>query len=616
MSRRRFNSAERVALWLAADGRCQSCGIELQPGWHADHVNPYSKGGPTDVINGAALCPSCNMKKGDTSMSISQLRAWQKDALEKFLSTDRDFLVEATPGAGKTRMALAAAHELISSGHIRRIIVVVPSVNLQSQWSRAAAESGLDVTGTMKNADGSIAAAKHGAVVTYPQVASQPDLWRHITAQAATLVVLDEIHHAGDEENSTWGAALRTAFAVAPRRLMLSGTPFRTDGAPIPFVRYDDQGYAISDEGLTYGEAVRDGVVRPVRYEILDGRADWIDFGTQVSVNLSEAKQKDIPDALKVLYDPRQEWIPSVFRRANDELTRAREEMPDAGGLVLAPSQWHAEQYGRIMTAISGEQTTVIHSTVEDAGAQLRAFSAGSDRWIVAVKMVSEGVDIPRLAVGVYASRDMTEMWFRQVTGRFVRVRGDEDYMTATIFIPHVKVLMDLAERIEQEAQVALREAEQEASDRADREERTLELSFIEPLAASESVLTGAIVAGEAISDAELERAKEYIERIGGSMRAVHPVDAVKLLRLANPTAPTAQTVVRIPPSDVTGDQLRQSLRRQLSALVGRYAYATEQPHSHIHAQLNRMYGGKVATATVDELRKRITSVEEWIEAY
>lgn len=616
MSRRRFNSAERVALWLAADGRCQSCGIELQPGWHADHVNPYSKGGPTDVINGAALCPSCNTKKGDTSMSISQLRAWQKDALKKFLSTDRDFLVEATPGAGKTRMALAAAHELISSGHIRRIIVVVPSVNLQSQWSRAAAESGLDVTGTMKNADGSIAAAKHGAVVTYPQVASQPDLWRHITAQAATLVVLDEIHHAGDEENSTWGAALRTAFAVAPRRLMLSGTPFRTDGAPIPFVRYDDQGYAISDEGLTYGEAVRDGVVRPVRYEILDGRADWIDFGTQVSVNLSEAKQKDIPDALKVLYDPRQEWIPSVFRRANDELTRAREEMPDAGGLVLAPSQWHAEQYGRIMTAISGEQTTVIHSTVEDAGAQLRAFSAGSDRWIVAVKMVSEGVDIPRLAVGVYASRDMTEMWFRQVTGRFVRVRGDEDYMTATIFIPHVKVLMDLAERIEQEAQVALREAEQEASDRADREERTLELSFIEPLAASESVLTGAIVAGEAISDAELERAKEYIERIGGSMRAVHPVDAVKLLRLANPTAPTAQTVVRIPPSDVTGDQLRQSLRRQLSALVGRYAYATEQPHSHIHAQLNRMYGGKVATATVDELRKRITSVEEWIEAY
>lgn len=614
--RRRFNSAQRVALWLAANGHCQMCGCELQPGWHADHVHPYSKGGSTDVINGAALCPSCNTKKGDTSMSISQLRAWQRDALEKFLSTDRDFLVEATPGAGKTRMALAAAHELISSGHIRRIIVVVPSVNLQSQWSRAAAESGLDVTGTMKNADGSIAAAKHGAVVTYPQVASQPDLWRHITAQAATLVVLDEIHHAGDEENSTWGAALRTAFAVAPRRLMLSGTPFRTDGAPIPFVRYDDQGYAISDEGLTYGEAVRDGVVRPVRYEILDGRADWIDFGMQVSVNLSEAKQKDIPDALKVLYDPRQEWIPSVFRRANDELTRAREEMPDAGGLVLAPSQWHAEQYGRIMTAISGEQTTVIHSTVEDAGAQLRAFSAGSDRWIVAVKMVSEGVDIPRLAVGVYASRDMTEMWFRQVTGRFVRVRGDEDYMTATIFIPHVKVLMDLAERIEQEAQVALREAEQEASDRADREERTLELSFIEPLAASESVLTGAIVAGEAISDAELERAKEYIERIGGSMRAVHPVDAVKLLRLANPTAPTAQTVVRIPPSDVTGDQLRQSLRRQLSALVGRYAYATEQPHSHIHAQLNRMYGGKVATATVDELRKRITSVEEWIEAY
>ena len=616
MSRRRFNSAERVALWLAAGGRCQGCGCELQPGWHADHVNPYSKGGPTDVINGAALCPSCNLKKGNTSMATQQLRAWQKDALDKFLSTERDFLVEATPGAGKTHMALAAAAELIGTGRVHRIIVVVPGVNLQSQWSRAASAVSLDVTGTMKNADGSISAARHGAVVTYPQVASQPDLWRRITSQSPTLVILDEIHHAGDEENSSWGAALRTAFDVAPRRLMLSGTPFRTDGAPIPFVRYDDQGYAISDEGLTYGEAVRQGVVRPVRYEILDGRADWIDFGTQVSVNLSEAKQKDIPDALKVLYDPRQEWIPSVFRRANDELTRAREEMPDAGGLVLAPSQWHAEQYARIMTAISGESTTVIHSEIEDAGAQLRGFSAGHDRWLVAVKMVSEGVDIPRLAVGVYASRDMTEMWFRQVTGRFVRVRGEDDYMTATIFVPHVKVLMDLAERIEQEAHVGLREAEQDASERADREERTLELSFIEPLAASESVLTGAIVAGEAISDAELSRAKEYIDRIGGSMRAVHPVEVAKLLRLASPAQPAAQTVVRIPPSDVTGDQLRQSLRRQLSTVVGRYAYATEQPHSHIHAQLNRMYGGKVATATVDDLRKRIAAVEEWIGTY
>jgi hypothetical protein len=126
--RRRFNVRERTALYLAADGRCSECGAELEPGWHGDHVNPWSRGGRTDVINGQALCPACNLKKGNTV----ELRDWQRDALDDFLtSPSDDFLVVAVPGAGKTRLSLAAALALIDQAKVERIIVVVPTSHLR-----------------------------------------------------------------------------------------------------------------------------------------------------------------------------------------------------------------------------------------------------------------------------------------------------------------------------------------------------------------------------------------------------------------------------------------------------------------------------------------------------
>ena len=62
--RRAFSTSERVALLLAAEGRCAECGGELEPGWHGDHVTAYSRGGETRAANGQALCPRCNLKKG------------------------------------------------------------------------------------------------------------------------------------------------------------------------------------------------------------------------------------------------------------------------------------------------------------------------------------------------------------------------------------------------------------------------------------------------------------------------------------------------------------------------------------------------------------------------
>ena len=55
---------------------------------------------------------------------------------------------------------------------------------------------------------------------------------------------------------------------------------------------------------------------------------------------------------------------------------------------------------------------------------------------MVAVRMVSEGVDVPRLAVGVYATTTTTPLFFAQAVGRFVRARKRGE--TASVFLPSV----------------------------------------------------------------------------------------------------------------------------------------------------------------------------------
>ena len=95
--RRAFNSRERFALYSAANGKCTLCGTELEAGWHADHINPYSRGGPTDVINGAALCPPCNQQKGNKIMTDPRDR-WQAETFEVFFELRKDsFLIDACP---------------------------------------------------------------------------------------------------------------------------------------------------------------------------------------------------------------------------------------------------------------------------------------------------------------------------------------------------------------------------------------------------------------------------------------------------------------------------------------------------------------------------------------
>ena len=380
------------------------------------------------------------------------LRTWQRRALSAYLlRRPADFLAVATPGAGKTTFALRVAGELLADRTVAAVTVVTPTEHLKNQWALAAARLGIPLDPTFRNADGATARDFRGAVLTYAQVASAPVLHRARTANRRTLVVLDEVHHAGDA--LSWGDAVREAFEPAARRLALTGTPFRSDENPIPFVRYEPEPdgalRSAADHAYGYGEALRDGVVRPVIFLAYSGEARWrTRAGLELSARLGEpGTAEHVARAWRTALDPAGDWVPAVLRAADQRLSQVRTAMPDAGGLVIATDQTAARAYAAMMREITGTAPALVLSDDRGSTARIARFAESDERWMVAVRMVSEGVDVPRLAVGVYATSASTPLYFAQAIGRFVRARRSGEI--ASVFLPSVPPLLRLAGELE-----------------------------------------------------------------------------------------------------------------------------------------------------------------------
>ncbi|MEH1017266.1 DEAD/DEAH box helicase [Micromonospora sp. CPCC 206060] len=623
--RRRFGSAERVALFIAADGRCVSCGNELPQGWHGDHVDAWSSGGATDVINGQALCPKCNLKKGKQSMSDAfGLREWQQEAREFYHSRNggpgQNFLVVATPGAGKTTFALTITQDLIDQRAAKNLVVVVPTSHLKRQWAQAAHRMGIQLDDTFVNANAAVSPDFDGVVTTYHAVASAPLLWRRQCSRRPTLVIFDEIHHAGDGEDLAWGQALKEAFEPAARRLLLSGTPFRSDAKPIPFVQYE-QGRAVPGYNYDYGMALADGgVVRPAVFPAMDGESHWRRAGEHqtTSISLADTDEKTVPPALRAALDPTKDWIPSVLKEANAALTLARADVPDAGGLVVASDQSAARAYANILESITGERPSVAVSDEPEASKIIKQFAEASTRWIVAVQMVAEGVDIPRLAVGVYASRIRTQMYFIQVVGRFVRMRGLEDETTARVFIPSIEPLLTYARDIEKTVDAVLAEQEKrvrETQDSGDFGEPPALIPPIEVVGSSPASHHATIASGTSITTEEKNRAEAVLAAAGTALpRHTTPEAVALILRLAGDVPSLPEQRQPEPSNNMPLSAQKLDLRNLINRKVGRLAMAKGVPHSHIHGEMNKTLGNKISHAPLDSLHKRLNLLDKWLK--
>ena len=551
--------------------------------------------------------------------TASSLRAWQAEALQAYMASQpQDFLAVATPGAGKTTFALRIATELMAKGAVRRVTVVCPTEHLKTQWSESAARVGLTLDPDFTNAQGEEGSFFDGVCVTYAQVAANPGLHKRRTAARPTLVILDEIHHGGDA--LSWGDGIREAFQGAARRLSLTGTPFRSDDSPIPFVEYADDGDGVfrsrADYTYGYAEALRDGVVRPVMFLSYSGQMRWqTKQGDVVEATLGEPLTKDMTgQAWRTALNPAGDWIQAVLAAADERLTAVRKSIPDAGGLVIATDQKAARAYAERLEAISGQRPTVVLS--DDAGAsdRIAEFSAGDERWMIAVRMVSEGVDVPRLAVGVYATSASTPLFFAQAIGRFVRARKRGE--TATVFLPSVPQLLGLAAEMEVERDHALGEKKREDGwddellERANSEEQASDqLAFpgFEALESDASFDRALFDGGEFGLGAEAGSDEEA--DFLGIPGLLEPEQVTTLLRKRQ-AAQSAQPKKAAPVSD---PRRRREVRKELTSLVSAWAQKSGQPHAFVHAELRRICGGpEVARASVEQIESRIGQVRRW----
>ncbi|TIC87501.1 DEAD/DEAH box helicase [Nocardioides sp. GY 10113] len=567
------------------------------------------------------------------------LRAWQAAALTDYLErSPRDFLAVATPGAGKTTFALTVASELMNRRVVDRLIIVAPTEHLKTQWANAAAKAGLPIDPNYSAGQGKISKDYVGVAVTYAGVGVNPLALRIRTERFRTLVILDEVHHAGD--SLSWGDGVREAFEPAARRLALTGTPFRSDINPIPFVSYEpgEGGVPTSKADFTYGyaDALRDHVVRPVLFLAYSGEMSWrTKAGDEVAASLGGPLTKDMhQQALRTALDPKGAWIPSVLAAADKRLTEVRRHVPDAGGLVIATDQESARSYAKTLKQITGELPTVVLSDEKAASKKITEFSEdGERRWLVAVRMVSEGVDVPRLAVGVWATTISTPLFFAQAVGRFVRARTRGEI--ASVFLPSVPGLLKFAGEMEAQRDHVLGKPQSEDGDifaaeedlmaKANASEKAsgeLETGPWEALG-SQARFDHALYEGAQFGhEGEVQVGSEEEMDFLGIPGLLEPDQVKDLLRKRQDDRRSAQRAAResitAKPepdtvADVTTHEHLAVLRRELNGLVASWYHRTNQPHGVTHAALRKQCGGPAAAvATADQLQQRIEAIREW----
>nr|WP_245630505.1 DEAD/DEAH box helicase [Granulicoccus phenolivorans] len=554
------------------------------------------------------------------------MRAWQAAALQLYRAeSPKDFLTVATPGAGKTSFALTVAQDLLQRRIIDRICIVAPTEHLKTQWANAADRVGIAIDPNFGAQQGRHSREFHGVAMTYAGVATNPLAMRIRVEQHNTLVILDEVHHAGDA--LSWGEAVRESFEPARRRLLLTGTPFRSDANPIPFVRYEPDGQgglrSAADYSYGYGEALADGIVRPVIFLAYSGDMQWkTKAGDEIHARLGTPLTKDIQSqALRTALDPHGAWIPAVLNAADKRLAEVRRGVPDAGGLVIATDQEHARAYARILKGITGTQPTVVLSDEKQASKKIQQFADSDARWMVAVRMVSEGVDVPRLAVGVYATTTATPLFFAQAVGRFVRARTKGE--TASVFVPSVSNLLGFASEMEVQRDHVLktRTAQEESElllEQAATERNTPDADLEEgsfTALASEADFDKVVYDGDDFGLQAMAGSEEELDFLGlpglldpEEVKAALRQRQAEQLRREQAKPPAEQRSV----GQATHQRLR-ALRKELNGLVAAWHHRTDLPHGVIHNKLVESTGGPPSAAADEaQLQARIDLIREW----
>lgn len=587
--RRRFSHIERYILAEKTKWKCAICGCDLEDGWHADHVVPVSYGGITNIDNGQALCPACNLKKGDTiqETSMQKLRPWQDDAMLVYrkLRKDadkQDFLFEACPGAGKTRLAIETVRfEEKKRNQKPFVIIVSPTILLRSQWVDEMAMFGYDISEDYKN----MREDTNGCSITYQAIKSQTSSLHDIVTSKRAMVIFDEIHHLSDL--NVWGVSSKFAFGNASTRIGLTGTPFRSDSRPIEFVTYDPKtDLCIPDYKLSYAEALQykgdDKMVRSISFPYFEGHMSWVNDSGLVEADFeTDLGDKENSQRLLVALDPSKELFQDMFRDANRQLCSIRQNnLPSGKGLVYCIDQNHARRIHEFIEDETGEKAALVISEEDGALDTLKGFKDSNIKWLVSVRQVTEGINIPSAIVAIYATNISTATFFWQVVfriGRYINNTKEENSI-AYMYLPKHKAFIRFAEEILKEVnayvdsmmpEILTDKDELEWS--SEQEYNNKDASFFMPLESTGN-LGGHIFHGDYFNIDELSQIKVAVQK---SVPEAENWDIVVLAKLAKlfsgvnvsmTITPTQNNIKQ----EKTYDQKNTDKREQIKLLVSR----------------------------------------------
>jgi superfamily II DNA or RNA helicase len=518
------------------------------------------------------------------------LRSWQEEATEAVRAhSGSSFLASATPAAGKTTFGLHIAHRMLSAGFVSRVVVAGPTTHICRQWAADAARYGVDLEPNRPNSDGPESGDFHGVAVTYQTIAAGPETHRQAAGRRPTLLIADEPHHMGDL--AAWGLQTRKAFDGARFRLLLSGTPFRSDNSAIPWVTYDDDGLSRADYVYGYPQALVDRVCRPITFLPYDGEMEWLSDGRLRSADFDLALPAvESARRLRTALNPDGEWMGEVLRDGDARLSEVRADgHPDAGGLVIASDQDHARAIAARLGAVAGERPELVMSDEPDASRRIADFASSDRRWLVSVLMVSEGVDIPRLRVGIYATASRTELFFRQVVGRFIRATPQPRRQMSYLLMPADQRLKALAREIELERRHALEltplgEEDEEMDDPA-----------------PERGEPGGGFAALSSGDAELDEAI-----MSETTLQLFPTDDPRPRKKGATAIASPKAAPEDPePERESAYATRERLRGERRRLVADVARRTNKSHREVQARINRATRVRsVANATIEQLER------------
>lgn len=380
-----------------------------------------------------------------------KLRKWQaaciNDALTKYINGATHFLTLATPGAGKTVMASELANKLLSGNHVDLVICFSPSSLVAKDFGESLQEI------TQMQFDGKMGAK--GNSLTYQSLQYLDDLFWQLFNRFRVFVIFDEIHHcAGSnlDNANAWGEQIILNIQnKAKYTLALTGTPWRSDEAPIVLSNYFHSTNKISCD-YVYGlaDALRDDVCRMPQIVAVDN--------SNISVvNDEETKTfsnfKDLLAQSTISYQhiiENEKVIKYVISSAHKKLKNIRSLNPDAAGLIVASSVGHATKIAALMKAWFNENSTVVTYRESDSTSIIQQFRHSTSKWIISVGMISEGTNIPRLQVCCHLTNIKTEMHFRQILGRILRVT-DSKNQDAIMYMPAEPKLLEYAYRIRQD---------------------------------------------------------------------------------------------------------------------------------------------------------------------